>query len=128
MKANILAAVIALGAACLAPACPPQPNPPPQPVVDAGTGGSPGVGGAVVADASPPACASTCCRSCAVLQDHGCPEADPTPRGATCETRCSSALAGPAAMRTPDVSACTTLACIRAPGKGKRGIACEGGR
>jgi hypothetical protein len=134
---TILLAFVGLGAQ----GCPPAPVPPPQP--DVGAGGSPGIGGAVVVDAAPPAvggspgvggaapeCTSTCCRSCQVLRDHGCREGQPTAKGATCEDRnCSIEAAKlPTVMQLSDLTACTTLACLQKPGKGKRGVACEGGR
>jgi hypothetical protein len=106
---------------------------PREPVVPGVTDG--GAGGTVVTDAAPPppppTCVDTesmCCRSCLVLLEHQCTEGQPTAKGATCEERCQAVLTGPERMRLPDISACTNLACIRSPGQGKRGIACEGGK
>jgi hypothetical protein len=103
----------------------PDPVPPPQPYAaggSSGDGGSPGFGG------SPePSCSTTCCRSCQVLRDHSCIEGQPTPHGATCEERnCGSSI--PDSLALADLSACASLTCIRVPGKGKRGVACEGGK
>jgi hypothetical protein len=133
----------AIAFALLLSACPPGPvNPDGGSDGSMGTGGSPGVGGSVVVDAGPDVtpdaslppestCISPgtkCCRTCLVLAAHGCPEGKPTARGATCEERCQSAESGPAILRTPDVSGCADVACVRTTTKARHGIACKGGR
>lgn len=122
--------VFALGSwlACAGCHITPDPNPPPYPdVVDAGP--------APIVDAAPPVdapapfpCTGYCCPVCSVLTAHGCPEARPTALGHQCTEVCQNAANGPAvAMRWPDVSRCSTIACVRAPGANKRGIGCVGG-
>ena len=65
---------------------------------------------------------SKCCRTCTALAAHSCPEGKPTALGKTCEDVCQATESGPSALRTPDVSSCADLACIR------RGlVACKGG-
>ena len=92
------------------------------PVSPDGGAGAPGV------DAAPPVCrdsGSRCCRICTTLSAHGCPESLPTAKGETCEARCAYDEGLANVLRTPDVSACTTVACIRSTG---RGIECAGGQ
>lgn len=64
----------------LANGCPPPPLPP---VVDP----SQPDGGAEAGDSSP------CGRACARLEQLGCPEAKPTPKGTTCSEVCENAVA-----------------------------------
>lgn len=128
-----LAFVLGFGAVSLGAKDCGSPGPVSPDVID-GAGGSPGIGGAIDntggspgVGGSTPACSTTCCKSCQALRDHGCPEGRPTAKGASCEDRnCSSDL--PASVKLADLSACTTLACIRAPGGKKRGVTCEGGK
>ena len=93
------------------------------PVSPDGGAGAPGI------DAMPPAACqnpgSRCCRICTTLATHACPESLPTAKGATCEARCAYDEGLGDVLRTPDVSACTTVACIRSAG---RGIECAGGQ
>jgi hypothetical protein len=141
MNRYLFAALLCSPFALAFTACPPQPVTP-----DAGSGGSPGTGGSVVVDAGPvdaskppdaapvpprdagAACSvptGPCCRSCAVLAAHGCPEALPTVGGLSCESVCLTAN-GSHLVTMPDVSGCATLACIQKTMGGSR--ACAGGK
>jgi hypothetical protein len=126
--------VIFFAALGMAPACPgPQPLPTPGTGGSPGTGGAPDTGGAPgTGGTTPVGCKSPgsfCCKECDVLIAHDCHlEADPTPNGAGCEERCNVALKSPVALKWPDVTTCTTLACVHAPKAGVVGIACSGGK
>ena len=63
-----------------------------------------------------------CCSVYRVLAAHGCEEALPTADGQSFESRCIAAQSGPAYLRTPDVTVCTTTACVR------QQIACSRGK
>jgi hypothetical protein len=136
MRTSAIVLLLAFAAASVGATCKVEPAPMPptsaggSPGIGGDVGpfaGAPGTGGAAGEDGGTPECLSTCCQSCKVLRVHHCREGEPTANRATCEDRnCTRTLPGP--MQLANLTACTTLECIRAPGKGKRGVTCEGGQ
>ena len=96
MTRLIAAIVLALCASCCAPAYDPGPSP-----VDAGT-------------------LDDCERACARLAELGCPEAEPTPEGATCVDVCWNAESSGVVTLDPvcvaAINSCDELgACLYVP-------------